>query len=84
MEIELDGEGAHLVLRLHDNGRGFDIGAGSDGHGLINIRKRAAAMGAEVEWQSAAGQGTTLRMTVRLEPARTLSLLRGGMPGRFR
>jgi signal transduction histidine kinase len=82
--VELDLAGDGLVLRLRDNGRGFDASAGSDGHGLTNIRKRAAALGAEVEWQSVLGQGTTLCMTVRLEPARSLSVLRGRMTGRFR
>ena len=84
VEVELDRAGDGLVLRLSDNGRGFDISAESDGHGLANIRKRAAALGAEVEWQSVLGQGTTLHMTLRLEPARTLALLRGRMTGRFK
>jgi ligand-binding sensor domain-containing protein/signal transduction histidine kinase len=84
VEVELDRAGDGLVLRLSDNGKGFDASAASDGHGLTNIRKRAAALGAEVEWQSVPGQGTTLRMTVRLEPARSLSVLRGRMTALFR
>lgn len=84
VEVEFDRAGDGLVLRLNDNGKGFDVGAESDGHGLISIRKRAAALDGEVEWQSALGQGTTLRMTVRLEPTRNLALLRGRMTGRFR
>ena len=84
VEIELDRDGDYLVLRLHDDGKGFDVGAESEGNGLVNIRKRAAALGAGVEWQSAAGQGTTLRMRVRLEAERKLSVLRGRMTGRFR
>jgi len=84
VEVDLDCAADRLVLRLSDNGKGFDTGAESDGHGLVNIRKRAAALGAEVEWQSGLGQGTTLRMTVRLEPAKNLALLRGRITGRFR
>jgi ligand-binding sensor domain-containing protein/signal transduction histidine kinase len=84
VEVEFDRAGDGLVLRLSDNGKGFDASAESDGHGLTNIRKRAAALGGEVEWQSVPGQGTTLRMTVRLEPARSLSVLRGRMTGLFR
>jgi ligand-binding sensor domain-containing protein/two-component sensor histidine kinase len=76
-DVELDRDGDNLVLRLRDNGKGFDVKVEGDGHGLPSIRKRAAALGAWIEWQSAPGQGTTLRMTVRLEPARSLSLLRG-------
>jgi signal transduction histidine kinase len=84
VEVELDRAGDGLVLRLSDDGKGFDMAAENDGHGLINIRKRAAALGAGVEWQSVLGQGTTLRMTARLEPGKNLALLRGRMTGRFR
>jgi two-component sensor histidine kinase len=83
-EVELDRAGDDLILRLSDNGKGFDIGAESDGHGLISIRKRAAALGARLQWHSVSGQGTKLSMTVRLEPATSLSVLRGRMTGRFR
>src|ERR1019366_5305810 len=34
VEVELDRTGDGMVLRLRDNGRGFDASAGSDGHGL--------------------------------------------------
>jgi len=84
VDVELDRYGDSLVLRLKDNGRGFEVRAESEGHGLISIRKRAAALGGEVEWESAAGWGTTLRMTARLEAPRNLSMLRGRMAGRFR
>ncbi len=83
-EVELDRDGDWLVLRVTDNGRGFDPQAASDGHGLVSIRHRAAALGARVEWQSAPGRGTTLRVTVRLDPARSLSVLRGRLAGRLR
>jgi ligand-binding sensor domain-containing protein len=84
VEIELHREADYLLLRLADDGRGFDVQAESEGHGLPSIRRRAASIGAQMEWQSAAGQGTTLRMKVRLEPSRSLLLLRGGNAGGFR
>ena len=84
VEIELDRGGDYLVLRLEDDGRGFDMSGESEGHGLSSIRQRAATLGAEVEWQSAPQRGTTLRMRVRLDPARSLSLLRSGNTGDFR
>jgi signal transduction histidine kinase len=88
VEIDLDRDGDFLMLRIADDGHGFDVGAESDGHGLPSIRKRAATLGADVEWrsecQSGADRGTTLRMRVRLEPVRRLSLLRGGNSGDFR
>jgi ligand-binding sensor domain-containing protein len=84
VDVQLDRDGDCLVLRIGDDGHGFDVRAESDGHGLLSIRKRAANLGAQVEWQSAPDRGTTMRMRVRLEPARSLSLLRGGKAGGFR
>ena len=84
VEIDLDRDGDCLVLLIVDDGRGFDVAAESDGHGLRSMRQRAATLGATVDWQSTPGRGTTLRMRVRLEPSRSLSLLRGGKPRGFR
>jgi ligand-binding sensor domain-containing protein/signal transduction histidine kinase len=78
VEIDLDRDGDCLVLRIADDGRGFDVTAESEGHGLASIRKRAASLGGQVEWQSGADCGTTLRMRARL------STLRGKMTGRLR
>jgi ligand-binding sensor domain-containing protein/signal transduction histidine kinase len=77
VEVELDRVDGCLALRLCDNGKGFDPCAAYDGRGLRNMRKRAGAVNANVELQSARGQGTVLRMTVRLNSTRTLSMLRG-------
>jgi ligand-binding sensor domain-containing protein/two-component sensor histidine kinase len=77
VEVDLDRIGNNLVLRLKDDGRGFDPAAGSEGHGLVSMRRRVAALGGSLELSSAPGQGTTLQMTVRLERARNLSVLRG-------
>ncbi len=83
-DVEFDRSGDSLFLRVKDDGKGFDPSVRSDGHGLISIHKRAAAMGAKVEWKSAPGQGTTLFMTVRLAPVKNLSLLRGRITKSFR
>lgn len=54
------------VLRVADDGRGFDPEAGYPGHlGLVHLRERAAALGAELTIRSAPGEGTELRLTVR-------------------
>ena len=65
VEIELEREGDSLVLRIADDGRGFDPAAVSEGHGLASARRRAASLGTLVEWETAPGSGTTLRMRVR-------------------
>ncbi len=84
VEIDMDREGDALVLRIADDGRGFNVAAESEGHGLSSIRKRVASLGGEVEWQSGLDGGTVLRMRARLEVAPRLATLRGRMTGRFR
>ncbi len=72
VEVDLDRVDDSFVLRVHDSGKGFDPDVEYEGHGLVNMRKRAAALDGTVELQSGAGQGSTLRVTVRLESAKTL------------
>src|SRR5204863_1145767 len=58
-------EDEHIVLRLEDDGTGFDTAApGPEGHyGMAMMRERAKVGGGSFEVQSAIGQGTTI--TVR-------------------
>ena len=61
-----------LTLTLADNGCGFEAAEAeqrkrsSGGNGLPNVHTRAAAIGATLQVTSARGQGTTVRLTVRL------------------
>jgi signal transduction histidine kinase len=58
-------EDEHIVLRLQDDGSGFDSAApGPEGHyGMATMRERAKVGGGTFEVQSAIGEGTTI--TVR-------------------
>lgn len=61
---------AALELEVADNGCGFDtttVNSGG-GHGLANLRNRAAALPGRLEIKSAPGQGTTTRITLPLAP----------------
>lgn len=54
-----------LVLRVRDDGRGFDPGAPSDGFGLIGMRERVALLRGELEIASSdAGTTITARFPV--------------------
>lgn len=53
-----------LRLVFRDNGRGFDPGAVSRGHGLDNLAARARALSAALDIDSAPGRGTTLTLTM--------------------
>lgn len=48
----------HLVLRVEDDGQGFDIRTLSNGNGLANIRHRCALVGYEARLLTAPGKGT--------------------------
>lgn len=66
-----------LVLSVTDNGRGFDAGRetrGKSGHfGCVGIRERARKIGAAVAWHSAIDQGTTVEISLPLQPRRAVS-----------
>ena len=68
-----------VVLRIEDNGRGFDLetAAQSDGMGLTTMQERAENFAGKVLIQSTPGQGTIVE--VRLGYART----RSGQPSGF-
>ena len=59
-----------LTLRITDQGRGFAAEAethGKPGHfGCIGIRERCRKIGANAEWQSRLGEGTSVTVTLPL------------------
>jgi signal transduction histidine kinase len=55
-------EGALLRLELHDNGRGFDPRAPSEGHGLASLHNRAQALGGSLVVVSAPGAGASIAL----------------------
>jgi signal transduction histidine kinase len=58
-----------VTLELRDNGVGFDPSKLAPGHlGLRTMRERAQAAGAELEFASAPGQGTTLALRWAVAP----------------
>lgn len=68
-DIDLSIYGSQLVLRLGDNGKGFDptaAGNGYGGNGLASMRERAAALGGQLEIVSDKQEGTTITLKVPL------------------
>jgi signal transduction histidine kinase len=61
-------QGSSLVLRIHDNGGGFDLSSAKGaGNGLGNMEKRVRDLCGEFTLQSRAGQGTRLEVRVPLD-----------------
>ena len=70
--IELREDDRTLELRVIDRGRGFDVtaamkGAGG-GFGLLSIRERITALGGALTIDSVLGQGTSVMLSVPLQP----------------
>lgn len=57
-----------LLLRISDDGTGFDIKREYDGNGLLNIKKRAESCGGHLNIDSIKGSGTTIILRIKLRP----------------
>jgi signal transduction histidine kinase len=55
-----------LVFSIADNGKGFKTANESTGNGLENMKNRARNMGAEIEFISLNGIGTTINLVIKL------------------
>lgn len=62
IRFSLSGKKNNYVLRIEDDGVGFDAGAVHNGNGLMNIRSRAKVMGGDLSIRSAKGNGTLLEL----------------------
>ncbi|CAB4718312.1 unannotated protein [freshwater metagenome] len=62
------GDGDHLVLEVGDDGVGFDTARtrAPDRFGLRGLRSLVSEVGGDLEVVSATGEGTTVRMAVKL------------------
>ena len=69
VDVELSAAGGALVLRVTDDGRGFEPSAPAEGNGLASMRRRARDAGGALELDSAPGRGTRLTLTVPLASA---------------
>jgi signal transduction histidine kinase len=63
--LETCREGDGFVLRLRDDRRGFDPGAGTNGYAMRSMRSRAEEVGARLRVSSVPGEGTTVELRFR-------------------
>lgn len=67
--MEVDFSDHAVLLRLADDGNGFDANAVSDGLGLGSIRTRVSALGGQLSISSAPGAGTAVSVSVPYDSA---------------
>jgi signal transduction histidine kinase len=58
VDVDLKSSADRLVLRVADDGRGFDPAAEYEGHGLASMRRRAAAVRGDLDVHSMPGRGS--------------------------
>lgn len=59
--VSLDGS---IAITITDNGRGFDTNSMKNGHGLRNMKQRAALLGGDCRFSSSPGRGTTIQVQI--------------------
>lgn len=57
-----------IVITVSDDGKGFDVATGAAGHGLRNMRGRAAKMGIPIDIRSSPGAGTEVVLELATRP----------------
>jgi signal transduction histidine kinase len=66
-------QGSEVLLRVADNGQGFDPTAALSGgtargnYGIVSMRERAEALGGQLRIDSAPGEGTTITVALPLQ-----------------
>jgi signal transduction histidine kinase len=72
--VEVVEVGDEIRVLVVDRGRGFELGAATDGFGLLGMRERVALVGGSLTVKGAPGGGTTITAVL---PARRLQALSG-------
>jgi signal transduction histidine kinase len=67
LEVHLDVQNKCVTLTMSDDGQGFDVDAvlAEGRYGLQGMRERAEMAGGTLDLTSAAGRGTTVRLTLK-------------------
>ena len=69
ISMEVDFSDHAVLLRLADDGWGFDANSAFDGLGLASIRARVASLGGQLSISSAPGAGTAVSVSVPYDRA---------------
>jgi signal transduction histidine kinase len=67
-KIEFAIKDGNIVMKISDNGKGFETDRPHSGLGLRNMRERGQLLGGDVEVASTPGKGTQVRVKVKVPP----------------
>lgn len=80
VDVELAIEDASLILRVTDDGVGFEPNADADGEGLASMQRRAQRLGGTLTLRSRPASGSTLVARVPFTAARRAARRRHDLP----
>jgi signal transduction histidine kinase len=66
VQIDFKRDGENILMKIYDNGVGFNTKKKYKGIGLKNMRSRAEAINSKIEFISSEGNGTQIAMTIPL------------------
>ena len=88
IQVSMRQENSYLVVRISDNGKGFDMGSVTNNYesrgsfGMVNMRERAELIGGRFDLRSTPGVGTTVMVTVPISDQRLATAARSAAPAR--
>lgn len=62
IEVSVDSDSARSVIRVRDDGKGFEYNGQSSGSGIYNLKNRMATIGGEMVLKSVPGKGTEIKL----------------------
>jgi len=69
VSIDFACENSVLVLRIEDDGKGFDAETEFDGQGVRSMKRRAESLGGKLKIDSDGGKGTIVKFEMKLQKA---------------
>jgi signal transduction histidine kinase len=62
IEISVDSDSSRSLIKVIDDGKGFDYTGESSGSGIYNLKNRMATIGGEMKLHSIPGKGTEIKL----------------------
>src|SRR5215469_4619236 len=76
VKVELSADSERVLLRIMDDGLGFDLSRTVSGLGLPSMRERVRSIGGSIEIRSGSKAGTRVEVTVPINEGRTEDISR--------